>query len=161
MGAGGAGWQTRGAARAGSRLSPESWELHYRRLDEKLERLRATFSKMIRPRPLSVAEVAAALQVSDAYVRRLLISQRLYGIKVGSVWVVYEEDLETFRRLRRPRGRPRKVTAPEEPDIAIRITSEQAPAGANDGLDLVSRRRPNSAKPGPSSRRHMGGLDIS
>ncbi len=115
---------------------------------------------MIRPRPLSVAEVAAALQASDAYVRRLLISQRLYGIKVGSVWVVYEEDLETFRRLRRPRGRPRKVTAPEEPD-RIRLTGEQAPAGASDGHDLVGRRRPNSARPAPSSRRQVGGLDIS
>jgi excisionase family DNA binding protein len=68
---------------------------------------------MLRPRPLSVAEVAAALQASDAYVRRLLISPRLYGIKVGSVWAVYEEDLEAFRRSRRPPGRPRKVTAPE------------------------------------------------
>ena len=115
---------------------------------------------MIRPRPLSVVEVAAALQASDAYVRRLLISQRLYGIKVGSVWVVYEEDLETFRRLRRPRGRPRKAAMPEEPDIRIRITSEQAPAGTNDGHE-VSRRRPNSARPARSSRRQMGGLDNS
>ena len=101
---------------------------------------------MIRPRPLSVAEVAAALQASDAYVRRLLISQRLYGIKVGSVWVVYEEDLETFRRLRRPRGRPRKATAPEEPEIRSRITSEQAPAGTNDGHE-VSREAPVLLRP--------------
>lgn len=111
---------------------------------------------MKRPRPLSVAEVAAALQASEPYVRRLLISQRLSGIKVGSVWVVYEEDLETFRRLRRPRGRPRKATAPEEPDFRIRLTSEGAPAGTNDGHD-----RPSSGRPAPSSRRHMGGLDIS
>jgi excisionase family DNA binding protein len=116
---------------------------------------------MIRPRPLSVAEVAAALQASDSYVRKLLISQRLYGIKVGSVWAVYEEDLETFRRLRRPRGRPRNGTAPVEPDIRIRITSEQAPAGKNDGHDLVGRRRPNSARSARSSRRQVGDLDIS
>jgi hypothetical protein len=91
----------------------------------------------------------------------LLISQRLYGIKVGSVWAVYEEDLETFRRLRRPRGRPRNGTAPVEPDIRIRITSEQAPAGKNDGHDLVGRRRPNSARSARSSRRQVGDLDIS
>jgi excisionase family DNA binding protein len=115
---------------------------------------------MIRPRPLSVAEVAAALQASDSHVRRLLISQRLYGIKVGSVWAVYEEDLETFRRLRRPRGRPRKVTTPEDPDIRIRITGEQAPVGTNDGHE-VGRRRSNSAGPAPSSTEAHGGLDIS
>ena len=44
MGAGGA-WLGRPErlARAGSRLSPESWEHQYRRVTEKLERLRATF----------------------------------------------------------------------------------------------------------------------
>jgi excisionase family DNA binding protein len=67
-----------------------------------------------RPRPLSVPEVAAELNASDAYVRRLLISQRLYGIKVGPVWAIYREDLEAFRRLRRPPGRPRKPV--EGPD---------------------------------------------
>jgi excisionase family DNA binding protein len=89
---------------------------------------------MLRPRPLSVAEVAAALQASDAYVRRLLIGQRLHGIKVGSVWAVYEEDLEAFRQMRRPPGRPRKVTVP---DVG---TSEPRPGQRR-------RRRSNPADP--------------
>jgi hypothetical protein len=36
---------------------------------------------------------------------------RLFGIKVGPVWIVYPEDLESFSRLRRPRGRPRNGEA--------------------------------------------------
>ncbi len=74
-----------------------------------------------RPRPLSVAEAAAELNASEAYVRRLLISQRLYGIKVGPVWAIYREDLDMFRRLRRPPGRPRKERLP--------MPDELAPAG--------------------------------
>jgi excisionase family DNA binding protein len=63
----------------------------------------------MRPRLLSVAEAASELNASDAYVRRLLLGQRLYGIKVGRVWAILPEDLEEFKRLRRRRGRPRKA----------------------------------------------------
>jgi hypothetical protein len=42
-------------------------------------------------------------------VRRLLLRQRLYGIKVGTVWAIFPDDLEAFKRGRRPAGRPRKV----------------------------------------------------
>jgi excisionase family DNA binding protein len=67
-----------------------------------------------RPRLLSVSEAAAELKASEAYVRRLLLRRRLYGIKVGTVWAVLPEDLEAFKRIRRAPGRPRKVvtTAP-------------------------------------------------
>jgi hypothetical protein len=41
-------------------------------------------------------------------VRRLLLRQRLYGTKVGSVWAIFPNDLEEFKRMRRPPGRPRK-----------------------------------------------------
>ena len=58
---------------------------------------------------LSVAEAASELEASEAYVRRLLIRQRLYGIKVGVVWAILPADLEAFRRTRRTPGRPRKV----------------------------------------------------
>jgi excisionase family DNA binding protein len=77
---------------------------------------------------LSVQEVAAELKASDAYVRRLLISQRLYGVKVGHVWAVYRQDLDDFKRLRRPPGRPRKVPAPslDEVEVRRRITEERA-----------------------------------
>jgi hypothetical protein len=42
-------------------------------------------------------------------VRRLLLGRRLYGIKVGPVWAIFPNDLEAFKRMRRPPGRPRKV----------------------------------------------------
>jgi hypothetical protein len=41
-------------------------------------------------------------------VRRLLLKQRLYGIKVGPVWAILPEDLERFKRMRRGPGRPPK-----------------------------------------------------
>ncbi|HMJ38136.1 MAG TPA: helix-turn-helix domain-containing protein [Verrucomicrobiae bacterium] len=63
---------------------------------------------MERPRLLSVAEAAAELNASEAYVRRLLASQRLYGTKVGFVWALYPDDVEAFKQMRRPPGRPRK-----------------------------------------------------
>jgi hypothetical protein len=76
------------------------------------------------------------LHASPAYVRRLLASQRLFGIKVGPVWGVYAEDLESFMRGRRPPGRPRKdpVRPIGEDDTRNRITSERAAAGTDDSL---------------------------
>jgi hypothetical protein len=41
----------------------------------------------------------------------LLLTQRLFGIKVGPVWAIYPEDLESFSRMRRRPGRPRKAPA--------------------------------------------------
>ena len=97
---------------------------------------------MDRPRPLSVAEAARALQASEAYVRRLLITRRLFGIKVGPVWGVYEEDLESFKRLRRPPGRPRKVGIPSPAVSAAktRIRRDRATAGTDAALRHPRRR---------------------
>ena len=67
------------------------------------------FAPIARPRLLSVSEAAAELKASDAYVRRLLLQHRLYGIKVGPVWAILPEDLEEFKRMRRGRGRPPKA----------------------------------------------------
>jgi hypothetical protein len=81
-------------------------------------------------------QAAARLHASPAYVRRLLASQRLFGIKVGPVWGVYEEDLESFMRGRRPPGRPRAapVRPVGEDDIRDHITHERAAAGTDDSL---------------------------
>lgn len=70
------------------------------------------------------------LGASEAYVRRLLVSERLYGIKIGPVWGIYAEDLENFQRMRRPPGRPRKTPdRPEgEQDARSRIEKERASA---------------------------------
>lgn len=91
---------------------------------------------MPRPQPLSVVEAAGVLHASPAYVRRLLASRRLFGIKVGPVWSVYLEDLETFLRGRRPPGRPPKA-APRplgEDDTRNRITDVRAAAGTDEAL---------------------------
>jgi hypothetical protein len=65
-------------------------------------------------------------------VRRLLMRQRLYGIKVGIVWAILPADLEAFRRTRRPPGRPRKLVA-SAVDVAStkRMTRERKRAGTN------------------------------
>ena len=41
-----------------------------------------------------------------------LLRQRLYGTKIGFVWAIYPDDLEAFKRMRRPPGRPRKQPMP-------------------------------------------------
>ena len=101
-----------------------------------------------RPRPYSVPEAAAVLQSSEAYVRRLLISRRLYGVKIGPVWAIYPEDLESFRRLRRPPGRPPKSAARTrtEADMRVRINSERSSAGTRHSLrkPVRNRRKPQA-----------------
>jgi len=86
----------------------------------------------MRPRLLSVAEAAAELNSSEAYVRRLLLRQRLYGIKVGTVWAIFPNDLQAFSRTRRPPGRPRKsADGALDNASAGRIVSERKHAGTN------------------------------
>ncbi|MHB8588374.1 MAG: helix-turn-helix domain-containing protein [Candidatus Dormibacteraceae bacterium] len=94
---------------------------------------------MERPRLLSVAEAAAELKASKAYVRRMLARQRLYGTKVGSVWAIFPDDVEAFRRARRPAGRPRKLPA-TVPDSASDIAGERAHAGTRRMLRKRGRR---------------------
>jgi excisionase family DNA binding protein len=93
-------------------------------------RARANIPRIERPRLLSVAEAAAELGASEAYVRRLLLRGRLYGIKVGIVWAILLDDLEAFRRTRRPPGRPRKrVLSDVDQASATRIARERKRAG--------------------------------
>jgi hypothetical protein len=75
--------------------------------------------------------VAAELKASDAYVRRLLLGQRLYGIKVGPVWAILPEDLEHFKRMRRGPGRPPKT---------IRVL-KRVESGARSNDSLKGRRK--------------------
>ena len=85
---------------------------------------------------LSVAQVAAELGASDTYVRRLLTRQLLYGVKVGPVWAIARDDLESFKRMRRRPGRPRKepLQARDEIEMQRRITRERASAGTHEML---------------------------
>jgi excisionase family DNA binding protein len=80
-----------------------------RSVPRKWLRRRANIPGIARPRLLSVSEAASELNASDAYVRRLLLRRRLYGIKVGPVWAILPADLEKFKRVRRGPGRPRKA----------------------------------------------------
>jgi hypothetical protein len=98
---------------------------------------------MDRPRLMSVSEAAEELHVSEAYVRRLLLGQRLYGIKIGPVWAVFPNDLDAFRQLRRPPGRPAKVRASAE-DLAsvARVASERKQSRTNRLLRKRGRSRP-------------------
>jgi len=91
---------------------------------------------------LSVAEAASELEASEAYVRRLLLRQRLYGIKVGSVWAILPADLEAFIRTRRPPGRPRKLvsSAPDKESIT-RMAAERSRAGTKGHLRKRGRKQ--------------------
>jgi hypothetical protein len=74
-------------------------------------------------------------------VRRLLASQRLYGAKIGFVWALYPDDIEAFKQMRRPPGRPRKppALAPLRPLRPLRATS---PASAEKDLLYLQDQRP-------------------
>lgn len=87
---------------------------------------------MARIRLLSVAEAASELNASDAYVRRLLLNERLYGIKIGNIWAIYPDDLEAFKRMRRPPGRPPKLEVISANRASIvRIAGERRRAGTD------------------------------
>ena len=74
--------------------------------------------------------------------RRLLAGQRLYGIKVGTVWAILPEDLKAFKRGRRPPGRPRKlVMSVRDKASTARIVQERSRAGT-DRLLRTPRKQP-------------------
>jgi hypothetical protein len=75
-------------------------------------------------------------------VRRLLLRQRLYGIKVGIVWAIFPDDLEAFKRGRRPPGRPRKLeAAASNGGSAGRVARERKRAGTRSLLRKRPKRR--------------------
>lgn len=119
---------------AGARLSPKATGA-YHRSPKKVACARIILTVTRPPRLLSVAEVAVVLDASEAYVRRLLASQSLFGIKVGRVWGVYADDLASFQRIRRPPGRPRGSADQRlhEREMRQRIDAERRTAGAEDG----------------------------
>ena len=79
---------------------------------------------------MSVAEAATELNASEAYVRRLLMRQRLYGTKVGVVWAIFPDDVAAFKRTRRPPGRPSNPIAdPRNEASAKRMSGERKRAG--------------------------------
>lgn len=84
--------------------------------------------------------------------RRLLLRQRLYGTKVGFVWVIYPDDLEIFKRLRRPPGRPRKTVSGTDKTALASIAMERSRAGTGQLL-RQQRRVPADVRPRRPRRR--------
>ena len=70
----------------------------------------------------------------------MLARQRLYGTKVGSVWAIFPDDVDAFKRTRRPAGRPRKLPAVVVIDSASEIVGERAHAGTHRMLRKRGRR---------------------
>jgi excisionase family DNA binding protein len=58
---------------------------------------------------LTVTDVARRLGITDSQVRKLCRQGRL-GTRVGPIWIIGDEELDTF--VRRPRGRPKKQPEP-------------------------------------------------
>jgi excisionase family DNA binding protein len=55
---------------------------------------------------LSVEEAAAELGLTSRRVRQIC-EQGTIGQRVGGVWIIERRELEKFKRLDRPRGRPK------------------------------------------------------
>jgi len=83
-------------------------------------------------------------------VRRLLLRQRLYGTKLGFVWAIYPDDLEAFKRLRRPPGRPHKTVKSVNAAALAEIADERIRAGTK---RLLRQRRRVPKEPRPTSDR--------
>lgn len=56
---------------------------------------------------MNVQEAAKALGLSVGRIRQLCIAG-VMGRKKGRDWLITREEVEHYRRTRRPRGRPRK-----------------------------------------------------
>jgi hypothetical protein len=76
-------------------------------------------------------------------VRRLLLRERLYGIKIGTIWAIFPDDLAAFKRSRRPPGRPRVLTLDARNEASAKgMASERKRAGT---ARLLRKRRPARA----------------
>jgi excisionase family DNA binding protein len=83
---------------------------------------------------IPTAEVCEKTGFSLTYIQRLLREERIEGIKVGSVWLVYEDSLKAFIDQPRKRGRPHKETIEATSDRLDTSSPEGAKArSANNG----------------------------
>jgi|GEM_PF-3661671 len=72
------------------------------------------------PGYLTTAEISARAGVHQQHIGLLIREQKLPAIRVGSIWLVKEEDWETYEKTKEPRGasrgpRVRKKTARGKP----------------------------------------------
>jgi excisionase family DNA binding protein len=53
---------------------------------------------------LSTAEASQIAGVDQTYIQRLLRQERIEGVRIGTVWLVYEDSLRAFMAQPRKRG---------------------------------------------------------
>ncbi|MGI9059533.1 MAG: helix-turn-helix domain-containing protein [Ktedonobacteraceae bacterium] len=61
---------------------------------------------------LPTSEACKITGFSSAYIQRLLRQKRIEGVKLGSIWLVYEDSLTSFvaqPRKRGPKGPHKKL----------------------------------------------------
>lgn len=63
---------------------------------------------MEREEEVVLSEAARELGLSHVSVWRHVDSGKLKARKVGPIWLIKRADLEAFKQLRRPIGRPRR-----------------------------------------------------
>jgi hypothetical protein len=67
------------------------------------------------PELLTLVQAGAELGISPSRLRRMSIDKLFPADKYGDLWLVSRRNLEAFRALERPRGRPPKTTTPTTP----------------------------------------------
>jgi hypothetical protein len=69
---------------------------------------------------------------------------------LGFVWAIYPDDLEAFKRMRRPPGRPRKTIQSGNKASLARIADERVRAGTG---RLLRQRQTTPSRPKPKRNR--------
>jgi len=63
---------------------------------------------------VSTSEACKITGFSSAYIQRLLRQKRIEGVKLGSIWLVYEDSLTAFVAQPRKRGPKGPHKKPEQ-----------------------------------------------
>jgi len=75
---------------------------------------------------LSTTDAAKIASLSSTYIQRLLRQKRIQGVRVGAVWLVYEDSLKAFIAQPRKRG-PKGPRKQHHIDTASRSTQPEEP----------------------------------
>ena len=65
-------------------------------------------ARKIFERILSLTEAAQRAELSESWLRRLLLAGKLEGKKVGKTWIVHADDVDALAAAERRPGRPIK-----------------------------------------------------
>jgi hypothetical protein len=65
---------------------------------------------LVDPKKLvSISHIAADYGYHPSYLTRMAAEGKLTAWYVGNAWITTRENIETYIRTKRPRGRPKKV----------------------------------------------------